>query len=910
MEKTKFKYEDWARVRFGAGTAWQRYWMVISPPDEKEIQRHQKSLKKRSAYDRPTFLKGDIRFYETKKTKKAVPIATIKDAYAAYAIYPQSKPLIEQSTLVKVEGKIIIHSTPESTTEGFVFVMPDLHAAITGFEMMLRTLFPTFDVFGLYGRPTRLIADTLDPKGIMFAMPKERRYGYLDIIDVAALIHTDGSDAWTEREWRARLKEATSKRITSAGTSRPGSRVGSRHGRHSRAASLQFRDSNSVRSNEEFNHSTDAVFRTPRKAQTGPPGQIPAHNYHSRSASDTVGFGSPRKRTGNAGSRLSMEIDQPVSGPPTPPLHLTPVVSAASHLDEDVQDRSSSEDDHRPSSAATTEVVEALRPSSPPAPTPEPPAFAHQHRDRPQHRPIGASDSPSQERVSLTQLRPNEMNGPPSGTAAAGAAAAWRSREASRMQELRGGSAESSPSRQSLDGRPSNLYLSTDSRSSSRPKLSPILSAGLLPGKELPPTPPAKESPSRPQTGKAITRKPVGGSPTRAPPVPAHTDVSGMQPRQSNQAFEQAVRPARSDSLVNRERHGVLKTVGGNTEESQGKSRAATADLPIIDFGPTQAIRPTMMLNKDSKDPRNNASHQNQIETSKNISGPPNPGNPLITEDELQARLQSSNNSSTNSSRPASRGTLWSPGAAVIGPAHVSGEHQTLTPAEFVQQRSAAQRKPPPVYGHSRNQSSKSTSSLPLSRPASGDWTQSKSSSHLPLARPSTGDRQQKELPPRPHSRGASITLAAQPDYSSHLSAREQEYVARMTGTPLVNISPKGHSPQPSPGLVGAIEAREQEKKNFKDGISNHLMQQAIAQRQQQAQSKAYHVPSSPGYQQLHQVNLYGPPSGWDANQNQWADPQAQAHFTGIQPQIPHAQYDPRTGQYYSAYSPGHSPGY
>ncbi len=104
MERARTPTADWARVRFGAGTPWRRCWCVISPPGEKEIAKLQKQLKKKSAYDRsrPPILKGDIKFYDTRKTKKIRPIATISEAYSAYAIYPQSKPLIEASTLVKV----------------------------------------------------------------------------------------------------------------------------------------------------------------------------------------------------------------------------------------------------------------------------------------------------------------------------------------------------------------------------------------------------------------------------------------------------------------------------------------------------------------------------------------------------------------------------------------------------------------------------------------------------------------------------------------------------------------------------------------------------------------------------------------------------------------------------------------
>lgn len=140
MQQTRFKHEDWARVRFGAGTPWQRCWFVISPPDEKEMQKARKTLKRHSAYDRSApLIKGNIKFYETKKNKKKTkPIATVINAYSAYAIYPQSTTLIDQSTLVKIEGQLTTHAPVDSTTEGLVFVMPENHAAVSGFETMLR----------------------------------------------------------------------------------------------------------------------------------------------------------------------------------------------------------------------------------------------------------------------------------------------------------------------------------------------------------------------------------------------------------------------------------------------------------------------------------------------------------------------------------------------------------------------------------------------------------------------------------------------------------------------------------------------------------------------------------------------------------------------------------------------------
>ncbi|KAH0528071.1 hypothetical protein TsFJ059_002979 [Trichoderma semiorbis] len=221
MERSKFKIEAWVRVRFGAGVPWRRCWCVITPPDEKEYAKLQKELKKKSPYDRSAarVVRGDIKFYdvktEGKKQKRTKPVASISEAYSAYAIYPQAKSLVDASTLIKIEGNIAIHSTPASSSEGFVFIMPETRPAVSGFETMLRFLFPTWDTFGLYGRPGRLVASILDARSLMFAMPRSKKYGYLDLEDVNTLLLDSKSSTWNEREWRKRLKEATGTRMNS-----------------------------------------------------------------------------------------------------------------------------------------------------------------------------------------------------------------------------------------------------------------------------------------------------------------------------------------------------------------------------------------------------------------------------------------------------------------------------------------------------------------------------------------------------------------------------------------------------------------------------------------------------------------------------------------------------------------------
>ncbi|KAH8657422.1 hypothetical protein BGZ60DRAFT_415873 [Tricladium varicosporioides] len=403
MERAKVKSEDWARVRFGAGTPWRRCWCVITPPDEKVVQRMQKQAnKKKSAYDRsrPLVLKGDVKFYDTKKTKKVQPIATITDAYSAFAIYPQSKPLIDASTLVKVEGNITIHSNPPSTTEGFVFVMPEVHPAVSGFEMMLRWLFPVFDTFALYGRPGRLIADTLDPQSLMFAMPKHRRYGYLEILDVSGLIIEQGSATWREAEWRRKMKELTKKRMTaiengSRSNSRYSSRRSTRNSFGPSRSRIQFDDGASVRSSPSIQWGPEnAGSGLPRTdsapASSGtftPPRQTGIS--HNRSVSETHGL--DRYNDQSPASNYDGAYEQA----PTPPPHNIGVATGRepSNLrfqsDMAVTPERISSEDEQVIAARSTPVreLQELQQTTSPEPVSAPPAFAHGPGDKPIGKP-------------------------------------------------------------------------------------------------------------------------------------------------------------------------------------------------------------------------------------------------------------------------------------------------------------------------------------------------------------------------------------------------------------------------------------------------------------------------------------------------------------------------------------------
>ena len=845
MERTKFRTEDWARVRFGAGTPWRRCWCVIEPPDEKEWQRSNKSLKKKSAYDRPSLPKGDIKFYDTKKTKKATPIATITDAYSAYAIYPQSKPLIDQSTLVKVEGRITIHSKPESKTEGFVFVMPELHPAVSGFEMMLRWLFPVYDIFHLYGRPQRLIADTWDSRGLMFAMPKERRYGYLDIIDVAALIHTQGSDKWNEREWRKQLKEMTSKRMAMTTQSRSSSNLeGRRPGRTTSESryGIHYEDDASVHSTpssrHQHNQSTDAVFTaSPMKATTTPANAhflTPGQNQHTRSVSESVAYMSPtkthRQKENYMPSRLSAEYAdmEPIPPPPAPTGYHgnTYTINALTNELETADSRDSSDSDGQGPRTNPEDIHDDVRESTPPAPVMAPPTFQHQATDIPRKRPDARPDLRREKsrmsNATLSQMVDvNKLAN--SGAAGHAAMVAWNNGRPGEDQGLRGVNEtlqdEEIPANQLACQAMVADGADTKALADVRPEYARL---------------PSQDSINR----KAITRKPV---PTQVlsvlePPDRAPSPESMSQYSASNYDYSSTD----SGSLVEhfdgqtlpRRRPGVLRTVGdpklGNAIDAlrqplqfdipaidfgttiipsltPGQSRPQTAlqfDIPTVDFGTT--ITPSLTPGPSRPQTAGGLLEGQSPFDERRLAGSQTPN------EENRASYISRTGSRLHRSQSSS--CAWQPGAAAGSQSPFGG----LTAEEFVQQRAAAARMPNGYVPHRSMSSSKIE----------------QSPKKLQKKRDSSG---------RPSSRNSLLL-----DYSSYLSAREQEHVARVTGGPLINVGERSKTPDPSIGLIGAIEAREQEKKNVKEGLAGHMVQEAIAQRQ--AADRNYSAQQSPGY--------------------------------------------------------------
>jgi CCR4-NOT transcriptional complex subunit CAF120 len=909
MERTKFKTEDWARVRFGAGTPWRRCWCVIEPPDEKEWQRSNKSLKKKSVYDRPALPKGVIKFYDTKKTKKVVPIATITDAYSAYAVYPQSKALIDQSTLVKVEGRITIHSKPESKTEGFVFVMPELHPAVTGFEMMLRWLFPVYDTFHLYGRPQRLIADTWDPRGLMFAMPKERRYGYLDIMDVAALIHSPGSDKWSEREWRKQLKETTSKRMSMTAQKRPNSNLENR--RDNRAVSelrpgVQYDDGESIRSTpssqHQHNQSTDAVFASPKKAVTAPANVAylsPGKNNHSRSVSESMAYMTPTKnhrpQNNYNPSRLSAEYTQemePIEAPPPPPAHRNPFKYSAVTSEVEASDsRYSSDSDGQGTPTYREDVEEDVREATPPAPVMAPPDMQHQAGDVPQKRPDARPDLRREKsRMSngtLSQIV--DVNRLASGGAVAGHAAmvAWnhgRGQGENLTQGPRGVNDETPHDEVISANQPISQEVVADGAYTKQPADVRPESAGR----------PSEHSIPR----KPIARKPIPiATSTLLAPL-NHLQLSENMSQYSVSDYERNRSSSPDyDSLpddqgphiaARKTRAGVLKTVGDPnlTTDAQNSNNI---DIPVVDFGTT--FTPTLTPGH-SRPATASGIHGRESSSDRPLTAPATPLTRSPHDERISTGVFTASDEPRSpldrqSPRPnhsRSSSYAWRPGASSVRHESMGG----LTAEEFVRQRATAARVPHGYVPHRSVSYSKVEQS------------------------PDKAPKTRHSMMVRPSSRNSLLV-----DYTPHLTAREQEHIAKMTGGPLLQMNERSRTPDPSVGLIGAIEAREQEKRNIKEGVAGHMVQEAIAQRQ--AAERNY------GTQQ---ATIYSSPI--DARQSgQWTNPQASMYWGGamsqqpqqpwpnhagwqhqqqasthhmqqMQPQQQHSMYDARFGGYYA----------
>ena len=193
LADNKFTHTEWVSVRFGTGMPWKRCYAVISQTGDK---------KKSNV--------GKITFYENdKKIKKANAMATISDATEIYAVYPSSPKLIDTSTIIKLEGTIALNdeSTEEQTN---IFIMPEKHQGVPGYDTIIRFMIPAMNAFRLYGRPKRLIASRDDTESLVYALPTLPNVYYLkcsDVLDIIRSVDIAAVAAWTNHDWRHEIND-------------------------------------------------------------------------------------------------------------------------------------------------------------------------------------------------------------------------------------------------------------------------------------------------------------------------------------------------------------------------------------------------------------------------------------------------------------------------------------------------------------------------------------------------------------------------------------------------------------------------------------------------------------------------------------------------------------------------------
>ncbi|KAL6947359.1 hypothetical protein ACO0QE_002242 [Hanseniaspora vineae] len=221
LADTKFQYEDWVSVRFGAGMPWKRCYAVVSQPTKKPKKKKSKTNKKGSSkhsdadyyeddeYEYPQGAYGEVTFYENEKKigNKKYAMARIHSAISVYAIYPSSPLLIDDSTMLKIEGMVTFGKDDKDPKESDIFIMPEKHFAVAGYDTIIRFLVPMLNAFYLYGRPKRLISTKDDPNSLLFGLPTLPEIHYLQVKDLLPLMEQNISESWSNKVWKRQIKK-------------------------------------------------------------------------------------------------------------------------------------------------------------------------------------------------------------------------------------------------------------------------------------------------------------------------------------------------------------------------------------------------------------------------------------------------------------------------------------------------------------------------------------------------------------------------------------------------------------------------------------------------------------------------------------------------------------------------------
>lgn len=232
----KFTYSEWVSVRFGPGMTWKRCFAVVTQHSKKNAEKEKKAhhkkrknilkMKKNKKDDEdmiedeendafPDFHtatsghdhNGTIRFYENdKKISKKNAMATVLDATALYAVYPSSPLLIDNSTIIKLDGSVSF-AEDHKVQNSSIFIMAEKHMGVPSYDTIIRFMIPAMNAFNLYGRPKQLIANRNDPSSLMFALPTLPCIYYLEVKDILEMINGNETSPWNSEDWNNHIDQ-------------------------------------------------------------------------------------------------------------------------------------------------------------------------------------------------------------------------------------------------------------------------------------------------------------------------------------------------------------------------------------------------------------------------------------------------------------------------------------------------------------------------------------------------------------------------------------------------------------------------------------------------------------------------------------------------------------------------------
>lgn len=207
LTATRYNHSEWVKIRYGSGTAWKRCYMVIEPLVSK----------------RKGLSPGRILIYESDTMKRKENIGEISAVTSICAVYPQLHLFIDRSTMMKLEGRIHFKQSKKKRAkdsdfndniDASLFMMPEEHHSVPGYDTLIRFLIPLFDAFGQYGRPKRLKADRMDPESLLFGLPTLPCIHYLEVTELMDSIQTQQYIEWSPSQWRSQIKGLLSRKLS------------------------------------------------------------------------------------------------------------------------------------------------------------------------------------------------------------------------------------------------------------------------------------------------------------------------------------------------------------------------------------------------------------------------------------------------------------------------------------------------------------------------------------------------------------------------------------------------------------------------------------------------------------------------------------------------------------------------